>query len=172
MLKRFLAAWVAIMAIVGTIGILATPAQASISDPIQGKGAYATVKQVDGRTTYTVTATEELGVVFIPGEFATPFDAYGCSGNVCIRLDSEPNNSNYVATWETTATTSYARCSKPYYLINDNVVKEGGTECGEGAGVFFAVWKARRYFPSPSWACNEWSGFPSPANKPCETISN
>ncbi|PZG44424.1 hypothetical protein C1I98_17325 [Spongiactinospora gelatinilytica] len=169
MFKRLLIACVALL---GVTGILAGPAQASSPETIQGQGAYATLEHKAGKTTYTVTATDELGVVFIPGEFATPFDAYGCSGDVCIRLDSEPNNSNYIASWETTATASNARCSYPVYFINDGVVKQGSTYCSQGAGVFFAVWNAKRYFPSPSLACNEWAGYPSPAHRPCKTISN
>jgi hypothetical protein len=93
-----------------------------------------------------------------------PFSASGCNQEVCISIIG---SSNHVDEWDTHAFTEVAMCSWPDFYINNAIVYPGDIICGDGAGVFSAFWKANRYFPSPSLACNTWFNI---AGKPCETI--
>lgn len=93
-----------------------------------------------------------------------PASASGCSQNVCIKITG---SSNHVDSWETTAYNfgGYL-CTSSKWWLNSSIIRSGNGVCG-GAGVFFSVWNANQYFPSPSLACNTWVSI---AGKPCETI--
>jgi len=130
------------------------------------------VKTAAGTLTYQFTPLDDQAVAAAkataarqaPNPIGQMLSASGCSQEVCISIIG---SSNFVSEWDTHAIAEDATCTWPDFLINNAIVYPGDLICGDGAGVFSAFWKANRYFPSPSLACNTWFNIPG---KPCETI--
>jgi hypothetical protein len=109
------------------------------------------------------TAFGTLTYGFDPGA-VRPASASGCNQDVCISIIG---SSNHVDEWDTTGFNNGPMCTWPDFWINNMNVLSGNVICANGAGVFRAFWRANRFFPSPSLACNTWFAIPG---RPCETI--
>lgn len=157
----------ATMAVPGTAlastGGSAPRAQAAAVAGTQGRQAVIRqVKTPYGTITYGWRPQDPAADAAV--QPASAQSASGCSQDVCISLIG---SGAYVSDWSSTANWGGPEiCTYSIFEINDIVIRTGSVVCG-GAGVFFTDWPAKKNFPTPSQACNQWSGIPG---YPCEDI--
>jgi hypothetical protein len=97
-----------------------------------------------------------------PGPGA-PQSASGCSGHVCIYLQT---SGSLVTDWETTAYAGTATCTYADFWANGVLEAQTGTQCVPAGTELRSDLKGVS-FPSGTLLCNTWPGI---SGEPCETI--
>lgn len=107
---------------------------------------------------------------YVKGTFATPMNAYGCDGWVCIHVISPSNDGLTVSNWYTSADNpgGYVCTFSAYWDSLTHVFDTGTQVCGQSPGQFRGSLTYPVRHPYNWTACNTWVGI---VGKPCESIT-
>ena len=116
-----------------------------------------------GTTALITTATTLAATSQADG--ASPPNASGCNGSVCISIEG---SGTYVDDWQTTAWAATALCTEADFWANGVLKRQSSSQCVGAGTELESDWK-NTSFPNGTVLCNTWSGIPG---EPCETIES